>query len=221
VTQQQDDRVDRVRRVFDDWAERGRDEGMAQSHTPFVRPAFESLALTQDAWYLDIGCGNGYTVRWAAEAAPHGKAFGLDVSERMIQRARKLSVGFDNLEFHRVAFPEHPLPHDAFDAILSMEVFYYLPDMGAALSEARRLLKPGGRFACMVDFYGENEASHSWPEDVGVEMTLLDAAGWRRALEEAALEVVEQRRVRLSPEQASEPWKASEGSLLTIGQRRR
>ena len=218
MTQRPDDRVDRVRRVFDDWAERGRDEGMAQSHTPFVRPAFESLDLRPDAWYLDIGCGNGYTVRWAAEAAPEGKAVGLDVSERMIERAREMSAGLENVEFHRAAFPVHPLPHDAFDAILSMEVFYYLPDMDAALAEVARLLKPGGRFACMVDFYGENEASHSWPEDVGVEMTLLDSAGWRRVLEEAGLEVIDQRRVLLAAEEASEPWKATEGSLLTLGQ---
>ena len=50
-------------------------------------------------------------------------------------------------------------------------------------------------------------------------MTLLDAAGWRAALEEAGFEVIDQRRIRLAPEAASEPWKAAEGSLLTLGRR--
>ena len=219
MTQRDNGQLERVRDVFDDWAVRGRAEGMAESHTPFVRPAFELLELTSDARYLDIGCGNGYTVRWAAQAAPRGRAVGIDLSEEMVILARRLSAGLDNVEFHRCAFPEHSLPHAGFDVVLSMEVFYYLPDMGAALEETLCLLAPGGRFACMVDFYGENEASHPWPEDVGVAMTLLDSAGWRGALVDAGFEVVDQRRMRVPADEASEPWKATEGSLLTLGRR--
>ena len=219
MTGSPDSQLDRVQHVFDDWALRGRAEGMEASHAPFVRPAFERLALAPDAWYLDIGCGNGYTVRWAAQVAPDGKAVGIDLSSEMITLSRTLSADVPNAEFYEGAFPEHDLPRDRFDAILSMEVFYYLPDMAAALEETRRLLRPGGRFACMVDFYAENEISHSWPDDVGVEMTLLNETGWRTALEGAGFTAIEQHRVRLPPEEASEPWKATEGSLLTLGRR--
>jgi len=215
-----DDRVVRVRDVFEDWAERGRAEGMADSHAPFVRPVFERLPLPPDGSYLDIGCGNGYTVRWAAEAAPEGRAVGLDVSPAMIALAREKSAAFPSAEFHVATFPHgHPLEAASFDVIYSMEVFYYLPDLGEGLAEVRRLLRPGGVFACQVDFYEENTASHAWPEDVGVEMTLLGEAGWREAFERAGLEVTEQFRVRLPPEEASEPWKATEGSLVTVGRR--
>lgn len=219
MTPSSESQLHRVQHVFDDWAVRGRAEDMEASHAPFVRPAFDRLALARDAWYLDIGCGNGYTVRWAAHAAPYGKAVGIDLSPEMIVLARSLSRDAPNAEFHEAAFPEHELPRDRFDVILSMEVFYYLPDLAAGLAETWRLLRPGGRFACMVDFYGENEISHSWPSDVGVEMTLLDEAGWRAALEGAAFGDIEQHRVRLPPEEASEPWKATEGSLLTLGRR--
>lgn len=98
-------------------------------------------------------------------------------------------------------------------------MIYYLPDLGAGLREVRRLLRPGGTFACQVNYYGENAASHDWPEELGVEMTLLDAAGWRGAFEQAGLEGVGQRRVRLAPQEATAPWKAEEGSLLTLGRR--
>ncbi len=216
MTRSSDSQLQSVQRVFDDWALRGRAEGMEASHAPFVRPAFERLALARDAWYLDIGCGNGYTVRWAARAAPEGKAVGIDLSSEMIALARSMSQDLPNAEFCAAAFPEHELPRGRFDAILSMEVFYYLPDMAAALVETRHLLRPGGQFACMVDFYEENEISHSWPSDVGVDMTLLDEAGWRAAMEGAGFSDIEQHRVRLAPEQASEPWKATEGSLLTL-----
>lgn len=56
-------------------------------------------------------------------------------------------------------------------------------------------------------------------EDVGLEMTLLDEAGWRHAFQDADLVVTDQFRVRLAPTGASEAWKAVEGSLVTLGRR--
>jgi SAM-dependent methyltransferase len=116
-------------------------------------------------------------------------------------------------------FPKHDLPGDRFDGIFSMEVFYYLPDLDAALAETLRLLRPGGRFACAVDYYGENTASHGWPADLGVEMTLLDAAGWRNAFLRAGFAAVTQNRIRIAATDPRDTWKAAEGSLLTIGAR--
>ncbi len=211
--------VDRVQRVFDDWAGRGRAEGMASAHEPAARAAFDRLALDGDSWYLDIGCGNGYTVRWAAAVATRGRAIGIDLSPAMVKRARDLSAGHSNSEFVQSAFPRHDLPHDRFDSVFSMEAFYYFPDLDDALREVTQLLKPGGRFACVVDYYGENEASHGWPADLGVEMTLLDEPGWGAAFAKAGMEVTEQARLRLSPAEASAPWKVTEGSLLTVGRR--
>ncbi len=135
----------------------------------------------------------------------------------MIALARQLSSAFPNAAFHEAAFPEHPLPRGRFDAVFSMEVFYYLPELEAALTEVRRLLKPGGRFACAVNYYAENPASHSWPDDVGVPMTLLDRAGWRQALVQAGLEVTDQLQITLPPTEASEPWKQTAGCLVTLG----
>jgi ubiquinone/menaquinone biosynthesis C-methylase UbiE len=190
---------------------------MEQGHGTVARMAFEKLRLARDGWYLDVGCGNGYTVRWAASAAPEGRAIGIDISAEMVELARRRSAGMSNVEFRQAAFPEDSLPRDRFDAVFSMEVLYYLPDLHAALDEILRLLAPGGRFACVVDFYEENEASHSWPEDVGVEMTLLSEAGWADAFRRAGFAEIEQERLRLPPELASFPWKVTVGSLLTLG----
>ncbi len=210
--------ISQVRAVFDDWARRGRAEGMEQGHGPVARRAFERLDLQPDGWYLDIGCGNGYTVRWAAKTASAGRAVGIDVAPEMIRRARELSADLPNAEFHLATFPDHQLSGSRFDTIFSMEVLYYLPSLSAALEEIVRLLKPGGRFACVIDYYQENEASHSWPEDVGVAMRLLSAAEWRAAFEAAGLEVVDQSRVTVPAEEASEEWETTVGSLLTVGQ---
>lgn len=215
----QGEAISRIRAVFDEWARNGDAEGMEESHGPFARHVFERFPLTESSWYLDVGCGNGYSVRWAAARARRGRAVGVDLSPEMIERARSLSTHLPNVEFHLGAFPGMALPAGRFDAIFSMEVLYYLPDMQPALEAIRELLTPRGLFACAVDYYAENAASHAWPADVGLEMRLLDEAGWRVAFERAGLVVADQFRVRLPPDQASEPWKAEEGSLVTMGKR--
>ena len=211
--------VNDVRELFDDWARSGRADGMERGHGPTARLAFDRLRLTETSRYLDIGCGNGYTVRWAARAVPKGRTVGLDVSEEMIALARRMSDGFPNAHFVAGSFPEANLGDDGFDAIFSMEVFYYLSDLDAAMQKIHDILRPGGSFACVVDYYGENPASHSWPEDLGLPMTLLDAAGWADAFRRVGIAVVEQKRLRLPSDQASAEWKVTQGSLFTLGRR--
>lgn len=207
------DQLEQVRTLFDRWAETGRAEGMERGHGPTARKAFDRLGVRAGTRYLDIGCGNGYTVRWAAELG--ATAVGIDVSEKMIARARSLSPA--GTRFIHAPYPLPILKAKSFDAIFSMEVFYYLPDVTWGVLSTARLLAPGGLFACVVDYYDENPASHSWPEDVGVKMNLLSERGWRDAMEQVGLEVVEQ--ARLTDPDADEAWKRDVGSLLTLARR--
>lgn len=211
----------RVKEVFDDWAERGRAEGMEQGHRFSARAGFDRLALAEGDHYLDLGCGNGYTVRWASSrVGESGRAVGIDLSPNMVDRACAAAMGLSNVQFHQAAFPEHVLPHGVFQGVFSMEVLYYLPDVPAAVTEVARLLQPGGRFACVVDYYEENPASHSWPQDLGCPMTLLSMAGWRAAFEQAGLMVEEQCCLQYPLAPGEEPgWKHTQGSLLTLGRR--
>ncbi|MFG0320082.1 MAG: class I SAM-dependent methyltransferase [Planctomycetota bacterium JB042] len=211
--------VDSGRDLFDGWARSGRSDSMAEAHGPAARPAFERIPLERDSWYLDVGCGNGYSVRWAAERAPAGRATGIDVSLSMIERAKELSAEFTNVEFLRTEFPEQALPEGRFDGIFSMEAFYYLDDLEGGLARVHDLLRPGGTFVCVVDYYAENTASHTWPKEVGVRMRLHSALGWKNRFEAAGLTVVEQGRIKLPPEIASAEWKTKQGSLLTVGRR--
>ncbi len=217
--QEETEQVERVRRVFDAWAAAGRSESMEEKHGPSARPVFDRLGLSEESWYLDVGCGNGYSVRWAAAIATSGRAYGLDVSASMIEKAEAMSAGFANAEFLCAPFPEDSLPDERFDAVFSMEAFYYLPDLDAALARVRTLLRPGGRFACVVDYYAENTASHPWRKQLGVRMRLLSTLGWVQAFERAGLAVVEQGRSRVPKELASAEWNTTHGSLFTIGRR--
>ena len=211
--------VARVEALFDAWADAGRAEGMEHGHTPTARQAFDRLEVSAGQHYLDIGCGNGYTVRWAAGGDSTVKAVGIDVSAKMVAKARDLSPQ-PNTRFIHAPFPLPLLRAETFAAIFSMEVFYYLPNLTWGVLSAARLLAPGGRFACVVDYYEENEASHSWPQDVDVPMNLLSEKGWRDVMEEVGLEVVEQSRLKAPLAADGQPdWKRDVGSLMTLARR--
>ncbi len=209
----EEDRLDAVRDVFDRWATSGRAEGMERGHAPTARQAFDRLGVRAGQHFLDVGCGNGYAVRWAASIDPTTRAVGIDLSAAMIARARAETPA-PNARFIHAPFPLPLLRARTFDAILSMEAFYYLPDPGWGAISAARLLAPGGLFACVVDFYEENPASHDWPEQVGVPMYRLPAAGWRALLAATGLEVVEQTRLH-----APDAPPGDAGSLLTLARR--
>lgn len=216
-----DDTTDRVSALFDTWAEAGRAEGMEHSHGFAAREAFDRLGLSAGDRYLDVGCGNGYSVRWAADVDPSIQAFGIDVSVKMVERARAQSPQ-PNARFIHAPFPLPMLKAKSFAAVFSMETFYYLPDLTWGLVSVGRLLEPGGRFACVVDYYEENTASHAWPESVGVAMQLRSAAGWRQAMEEVGLEVLDQTRIRRPLRDGEAPgWPQTEGSLFTLAARPR
>lgn len=209
-----------VQNVFDSWAESGRADTMEQGHTINARRAFERLNIQPGQRYLDVGCGNGYSVRWAAGVDPRVQAIGVDVAEGMVTHARSLSGETPNARFIHASFPFPELKAACFDAIFSMEVLYYLEDLTWALQHIRRLLKPGGLFVSTVDFYQENAASHSWPTDVGLTMNLLSAAQWKAAFEEVGLEVMAQEQLKHEVQPGETPtWQHEVGSLMTLARR--
>ena len=210
-----------VARVFDDWADRGRAEGMEQGHALAARHGFELLKLGAKESYLDIGCGNGYSVRWAAELSPSISAMGIDVASKMVARAAEQSRAISNARFSQETFPgkatEAAKP---FDAIFSMEVFYYLPDPLAGIRSAFELLARGGRFVCILDHYLENSASHSWGPDLGLPLHLLGEGDWLAFLETAGFVDTHAERVRQPDVPGQSPgWEQIEGSLLLFGRK--
>ena len=99
---------------------------------------------------LDLGSGGGIDVLLSARrVGPGGKAYGLDMTDEMLELARKnaAEVGATNVEFLRGHIEEIPLPSNTVDVIISNCVINLSGDKRKVLAEAFRVLKPGGRFA--------------------------------------------------------------------------
>ena len=110
-----------------------------------VRAALD-LEPGQDV--LDIGSGPGFLACEMAEAVgPGGSVRGIDSSDAMLSvaRQRRPATGSAPVEFGPGQATELPFPDGAFDVVTSTQVYEYVHDIPAALAEARRVLRPGGR----------------------------------------------------------------------------
>jgi len=99
---------------------------------------------------LDLGSGGGIDVLLSARrVGPAGKVYGLDMTDEMLALAREnqRKAGVENVEFLRGEIEDIPLPEDSVDVIISNCVINLSVDKDKVLSEAFRVLKPGGRFA--------------------------------------------------------------------------
>ncbi len=99
---------------------------------------------------LDLGSGGGIDVLLSARrVGPTGKAFGLDMTDEMLELARKnqREAGVENVEFLKGTIESVPLPDESVDVIISNCVINLSADKSAVFREAHRVLRPGGRFA--------------------------------------------------------------------------
>ena len=99
---------------------------------------------------LDLGSGGGIDVLLSARrVSPGGKAYGLDMTDEMLELAEKnkAEAGAENVEFLKGHIEEIPLPQDHVDVVISNCVINLSTDKPKVISEAFRVLKPGGRFA--------------------------------------------------------------------------
>jgi arsenite methyltransferase len=99
---------------------------------------------------LDLGSGAGADVLISARrVAPSGRAIGLDMTDEMLKlaRASARAAGVDNVEFVKGYIEEIPLQDASVDVVISNCVINLSADKQKVLSEAARVLRPGGRFA--------------------------------------------------------------------------
>ncbi|MGW6937284.1 class I SAM-dependent methyltransferase [Lentzea sp. NPDC054927] len=101
---------------------------------------------------LDVGCGPGYLASLAAQAAPGGRAVGVDVSEQMVAEARRKRASA-NCTFVVGKAEALDLLDASFDVVVSSLAIHHIPEdaRAQAFAEMFRVLRPGGR-VLIADF---------------------------------------------------------------------
>jgi ubiquinone/menaquinone biosynthesis C-methylase UbiE len=101
-------------------------------------------ALLDERWVVgDLGCGTGYVA--SALALFVARVVAVDRSGEMLQAAKRRLRDMPNVEVKRGELEALPIANEELDAATLLLVLHHVADPAGALSEAARVLKPGGR----------------------------------------------------------------------------
>jgi SAM-dependent methyltransferase len=157
------------------WAERARDwadvmEGWNGWGIPLYRQVLERISVGSGTDLLDVGCGAGRFCRIAADRG--ARVSGIDATTPFVEIARERIRGGD----FRVGDMESlPWPDDVFDVVTGFNSFFFAADLMRALSEARRVARPGGAVALTV--FGRPERCESTPMFAALGQALPSESG--------------------------------------------
>lgn len=96
---------------------------------------------------LDVGMGTGKLTNRMTHLCPGAKVIGLDFADGMVQEAKKKYETFEIVQANAVALP---FGEANFDAVLSNLAYQWVDNLPAAFVEARRVLKPNGKFCATL-----------------------------------------------------------------------
>ncbi|PYQ54038.1 MAG: arsenite S-adenosylmethyltransferase [Acidobacteria bacterium] len=146
---------------------------------------------------LDLGSGGGLDVLLSARrVGPAGKAYGLDMTDEMLELAREnqRKAGVTNVEFLKGEIEKVPLPPRTVDVVISNCVINLSADKGQVLREAFRVLKPGGRFA-VSDIVHRGEVADAirceMEQKIGCVAGALEENEYRGLLRDAGFESID------------------------------
>jgi SAM-dependent methyltransferase len=122
-------------------------------HGLTAAPEFPSLrallAPMEGLRVLDLGCGFGWFCRWAREAGADS-VLGIDVSDRMLARARAETKD-GAVAYAKADLETIELPQGAFDLVYSSLALHYVENFERLAAATHAALAPGGRFVFSVE----------------------------------------------------------------------
>lgn len=132
---------------YEGWTARAStfDDNFAEMTGAAIEPILDGLGPLDGQRLLDVGCGTGHL---AAAATRRGaEVLGVDFAESMVARAR---TNYPDLAFRQGDAEALDCDDASFDAVACSFALLHLSDQEAAIAEACRVLRPGGRYAFTV-----------------------------------------------------------------------
>jgi len=109
---------------------------------------YRALGVGDGHSVLDIGCGGGHLAReFGLAVGERGRVVGLDMSAAQLAAARAYCADAPSVELVEGDATQMPFGDGTFDAVASIQTLEYVPKVDAALAEARRVLRRGGKAA--------------------------------------------------------------------------
>ena len=122
-------------------------------HAPLTNWGLGLLEIHNGWTMLDIGCGGGATLKRLLNRSKDARVYGIDISEESIAKAKKVNADVRDKQVFVVQGSSEKLPYEngKFDLVTAVETVYFWPNLPDCLQEVRRVLKPGGKFAIMIE----------------------------------------------------------------------
>jgi ubiquinone/menaquinone biosynthesis C-methylase UbiE len=139
---------------------------MAVGRQGDARLAEQLSGLNAEDTLLDVGCGPGTAVRRAARTA--ASVTGVDPAPVMLRVARLLTRSPETVRYSEGTAEALPLPDQSVSVLWTIASVHHWRDLDAALREARRVLRPGGRLVAIerrTRSGAHGHASHGWTDD--------------------------------------------------------
>lgn len=174
---------------------------------PEMQGMATALHLSTGSVLVDLACGMGGPGLWVARET-NAQLIGVDISPGALAGARERALRLNLSQLARFvpgSFARTGLASASADAVISVDALQYAPNKHAALNEAARILRPGGRlaFACFefdpervagLPVLGADPVSdyHRLLEDAGFDIVSYSQSdGWRQRLTDTYQAVVD------------------------------
>src|SRR5205823_6905995 len=113
---------------------------------PYAKDMTDRLGTGNITSILEIACGTGQVTRLLRTKFPDAKITATDLNPGMLETAKKIINEKDKIEWLIADAQELPFDENTFDAVICQFGLMFLPDKQKGINEARRVLKPEGKF---------------------------------------------------------------------------
>ena len=121
---------------------------------PTNKLAVEQLDIPEQSTIVDVGCGTGSALRYAAAKVKNGNLIGIDPVPRMIEIAKDITKKTEinyQIIFKVGSAEDLPVEDSLADIVFAFDSIDHWNDIQQGLKEILRILKPGGRFIIVKD----------------------------------------------------------------------